>query len=776
MKQPTIENFDGLSLSQRHLLLSFPDPELQFEGAAVVDHMVEGAIHAVLHEKGIGGIVLVTELQGKVLALTGLRYETVELIAAAERLATAKHLRFCDPKHLSFVFSADRYDELDRKLQQQIQRDTSVRETWENEVRQRHDLTGGQLDRLWKGLEQLTTAILSTHAAETAAFLYQGYDSERIGFSAALAARYPSVDELVTDDLKSVAEEEFPHFFDIEASDRRNFLLDRLQGVFVFHLLNIDPQASELVRSNVSEKILYLDTNFLYRLLGIQGPALAHGPATTALVSEQLNCRLVVTQETVDEFVRSLRNEVTRIRSAPIERTAYQRIAANQDANDWAFAQAYYRELLSGRVSSVDEFERKYSNIIAFLEEWKIEIDENAWLSEAEQADPSFRDLWSALNQWHKGAKGVGTINHDVFVLRHVRHLRGESDLTLGRVKTWLLTYDRGLTAFSVSRAARDRFSPCILADSWLQLTRPFLPRTEEYERAFVSMLQHPLLSRGRDSIPFEHVAEALNRLERYRELPPAVVAAMVADGEFHRRLDAARDPEAEKQIIELTFQRLANEAIGRAEMAQEKLGQALHRMQTLEETVAFLNTKNEDARLETDEMRRTAEEQKAHFRAKMAGVPDQVKAAIGNAVEKVRQENEETTRTLASAYGRTLRWIAYGSLLTIITVVVGVSVVLLGAQMPSVTIAVTAAWWVVVALTLLAIPFWHRLGTVIAAVSLAIAVLGAVGLTFQLMTAADSEKSSAMPVRKVRSTANGNLTPVDKSGQSRNIEGPQRR
>jgi uncharacterized protein YdbL (DUF1318 family) len=753
--------------TRRHLLLSFPDPELPFEGMAVVDRMVEGAIHAVLQEKGTGRIILIGDLQERILALADLRYETAELVAAAERLQAAKYLEFRDPRHLSFVFSAERFAELNRKLRQHGERDARVREAWSNEVGRRHDLTEGQLDRLWIGLEQFVAALLSTHAAEAAAFLYQGSDSEQIGFSAALASRYPSLDRFVPADLQDAAREEYPRFFDIGEEARREFLVDRLQAAFVFHLLSIDPQASELVRSNVSEKTLYLDTNFLYRLLGIHGPALTHGPATTLLVSEQLNCRLVVAKETVDEFVRALRSEVNRIRAAPIGRSSYQQIAAAQHASDWAFAQAYYRELTSARVSGIDEFERKYSNVLALVKDWNIQIDEGAVLIDEERADPDFHDLWSALNQWHNNMKGAGTIDHDVFLLRYIRHLRGDADATPGQVKMWLLTYDRGLTAFAAHRARRERLSPCMLGDSWLQLTRPFLPRTEEYERAFVAMLQHPLLSGNREAIPFGHVADALNRLERYRELPPTVVAAMVADGEFHRRLGAARDAEAEKKVVELAVQRLAAEAVNRAEQAESKLTQAMGRIETLETTVGSLKTAKSEAEQDSDEVRRRAEEQEVLFQAEIARVPDQLKAAIEEVVGRVRYENEQTTQTLAAGYNQNLRWILFGSLVAIVTVIFGVSLVLFGSQASSVTYAVTAAWWIITVLTLLAIPFWYRLGAVAAGVSLAIAVLGAIGLTFQLMTAAEGGTIRQSPAPGPRGATPRDSVPAEVPSKS---------
>jgi ABC-type multidrug transport system fused ATPase/permease subunit len=241
----------------------------------------------------------------------------------------------------------------------------------------------------------------------------------------------------------------------------------------------------------------------------------------------------------------------------------------------------------------------------------------------------------------------------------------------------------------------------------------------------------------------------------------------MVADGEFHRRLGAARDAEAEKKVVELAVQRLAAEAVNRAEQAESKLTQAMGRIETLETTVGSLKTAKSEAEQDSDEVRRRAEEQEVLFQAEIASVPDQLKAAIEEVVGRVRYENEQTTQTLAAGYNQNLRWILFGSLVAIVTVIFGVSLVLFGSQASSVTYAVTAAWWIITVLTLLAIPFWYRLGAVAAGVSLAIAVLGAIGLTFQLMTAAEGGTIRQSPAPGPRGATPRDSVPAEVPSKS---------
>jgi hypothetical protein len=717
----------------RHLLLSFPDPELPYEGSAVVDHVVEVGLHAAVERRGVDSIIIAADIQAEIFSVSGLRYETAELVAALGRLANRRVDR-------------DWFCSIGDKLSGKRDRDSHIQRKWEHELQQRHGLLAMQTASLWTGLQQLVASILNTHAAEAAAFLYQGHDAEKIGFSAAVANRFPIVDSFVPADLRQIARTEYPQFFDRDDDDRRHYLADRVQAAFAFHLLSIDPQASELVQANVREKTLYLDTNFLYRLLGIHGPALAHGPAITIEISEALNCRLLVARETVDEFVRSLRAEMNRVRTVPIERSDYQRIAATQHGGDWAFAQAYYREVASGAVRSVDEFDRKYSNVRAILSRWKVEVDEDAFLSEEESLDPDFKDLWSALNQWHNDSKGSSTIDHDVFLLRNIRRRRTSQSTTLAQVDVWLLTYDRGLTAFSAHRTRRGGFSPCILADSWLQIARPFFPRTTDYERAFVSMLQHPLLATGSSVVPFDHVSTALNRLERYRELPPQLVAAMVADGEFHRRLGEARDPEAERQVIELTVQRLAKDAVARAEAAEERLSAAVTRIDTLEESMEALREERDRIAREAEERLVGATEQQHSLRAELNRVPSAIQAAIEAAVHEARQQTEAHLR---EKQNHAVRWIVYFLISGVTLSATLFSMLANAVPLFSVAGIVALAWWLLLAVFLLVLPLWHRAGHIASVGALLLALLGAAGLTYQLLEHArgrDGKQGSSSP------------------------------
>ena len=340
-------------------------------------------------------------------------------------------------------------------------------------------------------------------------------------------------------------------FFRDADPDVRDYIADRLQVAFYYHLLSIDPVGSELVRDSLADKVLYLDTNFIYRLLGLHGPTYVYRPAAVADISSRLGFTLRVTRETINEYLRSLRAELYRLRAHPVTRRSYVQVLADNPSDDHTFMQAYFKLFMSGRVKGVDEFEQRYTSIVPLLQEWGVDIEERE-LTDAERNTEEFRDQFSNLNTWHGQQKPVESIDHDVFLAQLIRRSRGIVDDSAAAVRYWLLTYDRKLARYSVYYANADQLPFCMMADDWMQITRPFLPRTEDYQNAFCALLDNPALYPSGPAVPFEHMADAMHRLERYRELPPRVVASMVASAEFVRKLRAVSSSEDEAEVIEL--------------------------------------------------------------------------------------------------------------------------------------------------------------------------------------------------------------------------------
>ena len=252
--------------ARRHLLLSFPALESGASGPEVVCKLVEAGVHEVLTGKAANSLLTVDEVRFAIKRMTDLDYDSSEVIAALARLESAGHVSFRHAERRAFVFSERRQKELNADLQYRQERMEAVRKEWCDDVALRHGLSDEQLKMLWVALDEFIARLMNTYAAEAAAFLYQAENgTER--FAEVLSQRLPKISDVVAVDLIAVAEPEFKLFFDQPTAARTDYLVHRLRSAFHFHLLNIDPAASQLVQEHVSNKVFYLDTNFLFRLL-----------------------------------------------------------------------------------------------------------------------------------------------------------------------------------------------------------------------------------------------------------------------------------------------------------------------------------------------------------------------------------------------------------------------------------------------------------------------------------------------------------------------------
>ena len=90
-------------------------------------------------------------------------------------------------------------------------------------------------------------------------------------------------------------------------SAQRHYLGRLLNTAFYMTVLTLDPRARELAREEARGTVLYLDTNFLYSVLGVGGTIEAHAATRLLTLCRDLGYSLRVTPWTVDELRTSIR-------------------------------------------------------------------------------------------------------------------------------------------------------------------------------------------------------------------------------------------------------------------------------------------------------------------------------------------------------------------------------------------------------------------------------------------------------------------------------------
>lgn len=624
--------------------------------------LVEGAVLAVWKAGTSSNLMRVADVVSHIRKSTGLAFEPAEIAAVLERLEDRGLVEFGNREHTAFRFADERLRSLDGTLSARMARSAEVRETWIQEIVDVHQIEETEAEQLWSSLNQFLAQIVHTHAAEAAAFLYMTDDLGQVRFFDLLDTRLPSLADLVPEHLLSLARHEFRRFFHSGNPDWISFIAERIEVAFYYHLLSIDPSASELMRDTLGEKTLFLDTNFLYHLLGLDGPARAQLPSTLVTTAEELGFQLVVARETVNEFVRALRHDVRRLDSMGVlTRDAYQDVVAEYDDPDQDFIGAFYRELTSGRVRTLQEFTRKYENLEVIIRDWGIGVDEDVVLTDELSQTDEYEISFEELDSWHRRAKPENSIHHDVVLWRTIRERRGVTDSTPRQTRYWLLTYDRKLTRFAVTYSTGDHLPFCMLATDWIQIVRPFLPRTEDYETSFVSMLDHPDLYVVEGAVPVRHMVESLKRLEQYEAMPKTLAAAVVSDLEFDRRFRAATTSEEEKEVLEVALRGTAAKLSRENQELRSQLERIGRRLDDVtdseqERAVAVRSVSEERDRLEAALQDAEAElETKEKLRAQDRSRIDEKHAKLEGEIDRLREESRVDRRWLIFLAAMTL-------------------------------------------------------------------------------------------------------------------------
>jgi hypothetical protein len=318
-----------------------------------------------------------------------------------------------------------------------------------------------------------------------------------------------------------------------------------------------------------------------------------------------------------------------------------QRVIAQQPGDEYAFMRAFYTEVLNGQVRSADQFQNKYTNLKLLLEHYGIAIDANAEISDEDAGRPAFLDLISRLRSSLRFERHPDSLAHDAFLLTLIREQRGKRDKGAGSVKTWILTYDRTLTRFDVRESSDETLPVCLLADDWLQIARPFLPRTDDYDRSFVAMLRHPLVAEAGNLVPLAEMAEALQRLDAVRDTPAPVLAAMVSDATMMQRVRAARDQEAVRVLVDteaVKYAKHLEDIQGRIVQQNRELTERVERVEKLaadfKEKLAETGGQVTGVTRERDEAKAILQREQDKFPTLIEEARDQARSDANKAIE----------------------------------------------------------------------------------------------------------------------------------------------
>lgn len=598
---PKPETILGLSDNELELTIkrfsqALPDGKL----ADVVDTIVDIFISEVLATSVIA-VSSVQDMRKMVKETFKIEYSDEEIKQAIERLKKEKVIYL---KGNQYFLSAGHQQQITSKIEEEVNTEEQIYQIWQRELITKYPATSeGSQKELLGDLRIYVRRVLEHHGAETALLINSKASlkvskSPTIDLNSFLPSR--------SSELEEIRSREFPAFFREAQGERRLFIAKLLDASFVIHALTIDKTCSELIKWQVKGTLIYLDTNFVYRLLDLQGERQTAATHLLLNLASKMRIQLVVSTRTVAELQASLKRARDSLRAFPIPPKRLAEIAADETTDD-NFLTAYWRMHAKESIT-IDEFYVKYRNIDILIEELGLEIHDK--FNKEVENDDELRKEEYLLDKFLRGKRDKVVVNHDAFHRILMTRLRGKPSYNFTEAKFWFLTCDNALTAWD-QRVNPNEGLPLFLSVNQLfQLLRFFVPRTDDFSGAFEALLCSPYL-RGQNRLPVGTAQVLIDRIRRTGVRDPEVALRLLTDEVFVRKI--------EKGIPENKFDEELDRKVTSTELAIRTESQArekkvIQMQNELDESVKQLkkieNSTAEDIEKKAEQIKLLEEEQ----------------------------------------------------------------------------------------------------------------------------------------------------------------------
>lgn len=440
--------------------------------------------------------------------------------------------------------------ELEQKaVSSQEVEERAIRE-WRVSVRELDpSLAEADLDCLSQDLREWLHLLIARHGAEAAMILYPEEERARQFFDELDAHGFDALPER-EGVLKEVREKALTLFIRQPTPAQRQFLAALLNTSFYMTVLTIDPDAKNLVQEQLRGRVVYLDTNFLYAVLGAASPEEVYSARRLVELSKGLGMELAVTPWTITE----LHSSIGRSRRDIEEQSSFVRDeladAMLQTSGEKGFNRYFWQTYKEKRTKPKDFFDR-LDHFEGDLSRYGIKERRNGCTAVEGQADriQAYSSLLSAERWPHQ--KDWVVLEHDAMCRLLVERIRGEGHLQFSTAKAWFLTYDTKLPRFAERVPDGEPESPdlpfCISPSAWIQIIRALTPRTEDFDRTVVDLLTYVGYRRA---INQSVVREVVGRMDHFEDASPELALAILTDGAKVRGIADAVEGKDEEGVI----------------------------------------------------------------------------------------------------------------------------------------------------------------------------------------------------------------------------------
>jgi hypothetical protein len=390
--------------------------------------------------------------------------------------------------------------EIKQRVQDAHQLEEAVRKEWLQSFWEEHPGRDAVADKeLWACLQACMARAFERHGAQTTLLLAP---------SAELPAEIDKtlrtyMKEAVADTCRTVSPElartAIRQFFVETTVARSRYIAQLLDGTFSFFAICVDEVTSAYLKTAIQPVSIFLDTNFVFGLLKLHDNPLneVSEELVEAIREHQFPFKLYYHEHTLREF----QNAIYNIRERLLSYAWTQELSrAAIRTRSLSTIELRYHEANARNPVDARAFLTKYQHVEELLKEKGFTVYREPQKSPA-QIDQLEKEQTLLIAKYNRflvnrlgfdRAKAYRTIEHDMIVWQTVKYLRerGSSVLDIGAL---FLTADQNLYAFDWNEMRpKDGTGHVILPNQLLQLLRPFLVVTADFDKKFAATFAIP--------------------------------------------------------------------------------------------------------------------------------------------------------------------------------------------------------------------------------------------------------------------------------------------
>jgi hypothetical protein len=404
----------------------------------------------------------------------------------------------------------------------------AVKDEWLAELRSEFG-TEVPESSLWTAVQRFLAAVFREHGAESVRLLQPPTETvaDLSSFDALIEA---SANEGGLGQRTKLVRAALEIFLNHQTRLRTAYLTQLLDSTFTFFALAVDDATSALLRRSLPPLRVFLDTNFIFGLLDFHDNTL--NELSQELVDGIKSGRLQFTLYYHERTLKEIRDTVfaigQRLRS---RRWSPALSAAAVSAHSLSGIELRYHQLNSQQAIDPDAFLSRYESFPTSL------ADLGVVLYRHDESDLQEKERWlltaefdAAVKRWRPARpKRYEAADHDVTLWMAARANRDNRAPTLASGSV-VLTIDRIFHRFDRMLSARAHASAItVLPAQLLQVLRPFLPSTTEFDKRFVEAFTIPEF-RSLVGGYAQTASKVMSYLATFADMPQATATKILRD------------------------------------------------------------------------------------------------------------------------------------------------------------------------------------------------------------------------------------------------------